>query len=259
MRIRIRDWNLHFEQDRSKQWKNIKWVPIPNKQGKGYRKIMSEKNGLEIFACWIALVQQGSLCNPRGDLTKYDLSDLSLLTLIDTKFLTTAINYLSQTLDWIEVIQENDKNVNECQKNVLPNTPDSSILCNSIQSNSLNSSWRTDYQLYIDGCNKSFDELKKNTVWLEERKTFHRGLDLILSLEKMRLDFWATKAGWKNKKDAAKGKPDYVIDWPATVVKGLNLKSNQVWLPKSEQPQGKTNLEKAIENMQAQGIIPKCS
>jgi hypothetical protein len=97
---------------------------------------MSEKNGLEIFACWIALVQAGSLCETRGDLSKYDIPDLSRLTLITEKILNNAITYLSQTLDWIEVIGNLDKNVNECQNRVTPNCDSSSMLCNTIQCNS---------------------------------------------------------------------------------------------------------------------------
>ena len=135
MKIRIRDWSAHFEQDRSRQWKHIKWVPIPNKQGAGYRKIMSEKNGLELFACWIALVQVASLCDPRGDLSKYTLEDLSRLTLCDIKKLDIAISYLSQELDWIEVIENLDKNVKDVDISVSQSASGSSILFNSIQSN----------------------------------------------------------------------------------------------------------------------------
>jgi hypothetical protein len=38
MAIKIRDWEVHFERDRTKQWKALSWVPVPNKQGSGYRK-----------------------------------------------------------------------------------------------------------------------------------------------------------------------------------------------------------------------------
>jgi hypothetical protein len=143
---KIRDWGKHFEHDRSKQWKNLQWVPVPNKQGKGYRKIMKEKDGLEIFACWIAMIELASKCEPRGDLSKYSIDDISLLTLIDENKLKRSIKYLSEVLDWIEVIKDDgenlDKNVNKIDKNVnkidvhgMSNSFDSSILFNSIQSN----------------------------------------------------------------------------------------------------------------------------
>jgi hypothetical protein len=162
MPYKIRDWGLHFEADRSRQWKTIKWVPIPNKQGSGYRRIMSEKNGLEIFACWIALVEVGSLCSPRGDLTKYTLEDLSRLTLCDIKKLEISIIYCSQVLDWIEVIENLDKNVNECQKNVCVPAVGSSILFNSIQCSSIPSL-------------KSAEKLSFETFWKEYPKLKDKG------------------------------------------------------------------------------------
>ena len=113
MRIKIRDWDKYFEADRSRQWKHLSWVPTPNKQGLGYKKIMAQKNGAEIFGCWNAVIQQASLCEPRGDLSKYTIEDLSLNTLIPLTILKNAINYIVQTLDWIEVIDNLDKNVND--------------------------------------------------------------------------------------------------------------------------------------------------
>jgi len=140
MKIKIRDWTTHFERDRTKQWKHLEWVPIPNKQGIGYRKIMRQKEGPTIFGCWIALVEVASTCTPRGDLTKYNMQDLSDLTLIDQKVLLSAIEYLSKTLDWIEVILSNDKNldtnVNNNDSYGMRNSFDSSILSSSILSSS---------------------------------------------------------------------------------------------------------------------------
>lgn len=139
MHIKIRDWDSHFEQDRTRQWKHLKWVPIPNKQGSGYRKIMKQKNGLEIFGCWIAIIEVASQCNPRGDCSKHNLETLSDLTLIDSKKLKNAIEFLSKSLDWIEVIENLDVSVKKIDKCALEHAVSSSIQFNSIQFNSLNS------------------------------------------------------------------------------------------------------------------------
>lgn len=142
MRIKIRDWDLHFERDRSKGWKNIKWVPVPNKQGLGYKKIMIDngkprEKGAEIFGCWLALLQQGSIVNPRGDLTKYTIEELSMNTLIPLTILNNAINFLSQMLDWIEIIENLDKPLTSLDISAPVKLVDSSILSSSILSNSL--------------------------------------------------------------------------------------------------------------------------
>jgi hypothetical protein len=105
---------------------------------------MAQKNGLEIFACWIALVEVASTCSPRGDLSKYTVSDISLLTMIPEEKIESSIKYLSEDLDWIEVIPNLDSNVNTIDSNVNPidsiarDTPrERSILFSSIQSNSV--------------------------------------------------------------------------------------------------------------------------
>lgn len=138
MKIKIRDWLAHFERDRTKQWKHLGWVPVPNKQGAGYRKIMKQSNGLEIFAIWIALIQVASTCDPRGDLSKYSIEDLSDLTLIGNQDkIKAAITFLSQVLDWIEVVENLDVNVKNLDVHGMSNSFDSSILFNSVQSNSI--------------------------------------------------------------------------------------------------------------------------
>lgn len=160
LRIIIRDWDIHFEADRSRQWKKLSWVPVPNKQGLGYKKIMLQKNGVEIFGCWIAIIEQGSLCTPRGDLSKYSLSDLSTITMIPIEILKKAINFILQNLDWIEVIENLDKNVNDLDKDVSYPHVVSSLLCNSILSSSNTSKSSTSNN--IDKFKPpSFDDFKK--------------------------------------------------------------------------------------------------
>ena len=137
MRIRIRDWEKNFERDRSKQWKHLQWVPLPNRQGAGYRKIMAHLNGAEIFGCWVALVEVASTCEPRGDLSKYNDESLTLLSMIRQDVLMPAIRFLSQELDWIEVIENLDSSVNNSSKCALETAAGSSILSNSVLSNSV--------------------------------------------------------------------------------------------------------------------------
>lgn len=137
MGYKIRDWKENFERDRTKQWKHLQWVPIPNKQGTGYRKIIKQKNGLEIFACWIALVETASKSTPRGDLSKYTIDDLSDLTLISPQKIQPAIKFLSEVLDWIEVIPNLDINVKNLDVHGKSSCDSGSILSSSIQSNSI--------------------------------------------------------------------------------------------------------------------------
>jgi hypothetical protein len=211
----IRDWDKNFERDRSRQWVNIRWVPVPNKQGAGYRKIMAQKNGAEIFGCWNAIVQQASICQPRGDLSKYTLTDLCLLTIIPEKILAVALKFLSQSLDWIIDTEINDKNVNECQK-VAPDTGvASSILFSSIKTDLINSdsinintlldARAAAFKVEIDVF-KEYSETMRNEFleyWTEPNKSksrmrfeFEKTWDL-----KRRLNTWASRdKNFNNKK-----------------------------------------------------------
>lgn len=181
MKIKIRDWDTHFERDRTKQWKHLEWVPIPNKQGSGFRKIMKQPNGLEIFSCWIVLVEVASTCTPRGDLSKYNLDDLSDLCMINGEKLIVGIKYLSEVLDWIEIIENLDTTVKNIDVDGQRNCDSSSILFNSIQSNSIQDS---DARKILDKPKKekknieppSFEDVK---AYCDERKNSVNAQDFI--------------------------------------------------------------------------------
>lgn len=72
MLYRIKDWDEHFEINRTKEIKHLRWVPIPNKQdGDGYTELVTEhKNGPAHYAAWIACVLIASKCDPRGTLLR---------------------------------------------------------------------------------------------------------------------------------------------------------------------------------------------
>jgi len=53
MRLQIKDWDLHFENDRSRQRQNCSFVCVPNKQhGMGFCRIMAEPDGAAIYGIW---------------------------------------------------------------------------------------------------------------------------------------------------------------------------------------------------------------
>lgn len=133
MAIIIVDWEKHFENSQSKRWENLRWVPIPNKQGIGYKKIMQLKNGAEVFGCWIAIVECASRQKPRG-IINMSTDDLSLETMINNVTLLKSIEFLCK-LSWLIVDSEQTQSVLTPQ-NTSP-ADQRSILFNSIHCNSL--------------------------------------------------------------------------------------------------------------------------
>jgi hypothetical protein len=68
---RIKDWNKHYENNRTRELKKMDWVPVPNKHdGDGFLRIMEQPDGLEIYAAWHLILQVASKCETRGTLLR---------------------------------------------------------------------------------------------------------------------------------------------------------------------------------------------
>ena len=60
---RIKDWNHHFENNRTRDLKRMAWVPMPNKMdGDGYTELLDHPNGPAHFGAWVAIVEIASRC-----------------------------------------------------------------------------------------------------------------------------------------------------------------------------------------------------
>ena len=68
---RIVDWDKHFESAQSRKVERLTWVRVPNKHdGEGYTELLDHPNGAAHYACWMAIVQVASKCQPRGSLLR---------------------------------------------------------------------------------------------------------------------------------------------------------------------------------------------
>ena len=100
-------------------------------------------------------------------------------------------------------------------------------------------SWRENFEIYKSELRSEYNKLKSDKEWILERETYHPNLDILLTLKKSCVDYWATEAGWKKKK-LSKSKN---IDWKSTLNTALTLKSNQVY------KQNKNNNKTGITNL----------
>lgn len=125
---RIRDWNKHFENSRTKDIAALNWVPIPNRMdGAGFTELADHKDGAAHYGVWVGLVLVASRCHPRGDLIKstglpHDCKSLSRITGFRSTTIEEAIVRLIQ-VKWIEevaTIATLDGNQLPCDGNVLP-------------------------------------------------------------------------------------------------------------------------------------------
>jgi hypothetical protein len=71
--FRIKDWETLFEISSSRKLKKLGWVAMPNgHDSMAYCRMMARKDGPEIFAAWILIVQLASRCANRGILASSD-------------------------------------------------------------------------------------------------------------------------------------------------------------------------------------------
>jgi hypothetical protein len=104
---RIKDWDEHFETNESRKVRNARWVPVPNKHdGKGYRRIAQDKNGVAIFCGWNLILQVASKTPVRGVLADHDgpldADDLSMKTGFPAYVFEQALSFLSdERIGWL--------------------------------------------------------------------------------------------------------------------------------------------------------------
>lgn len=107
---RIKDWDVHFEKNRTRELKAAKWFPVPNKyDGDGYTQLMEHANGDAIYGAWMTMLGVASRCNPRGSLVRndgrpFDAKSLSRITRIPPKTYNAAFPVLV-SIDWLETYE----------------------------------------------------------------------------------------------------------------------------------------------------------
>ena len=120
---RVRDWNKHFENNKSRARGACSFVCVPNKQhGLGFARIMSEPDGAAIYGIWICILgacsqqqkpREGWLTDtgraPDGHQagTAWAPSDLALKFRRPLPEIERALDVLkSPAIGWLECIEE---------------------------------------------------------------------------------------------------------------------------------------------------------
>jgi len=107
MILRIKNWDKHFENNRTRELKKLSWVPFPNKlDGDGYTELLEHKNGAAYFGCWCVICEVASKCDPRGTLLRdggkpHNSASLSRITRFSQNVLEEAIKILL-SIKWLE-------------------------------------------------------------------------------------------------------------------------------------------------------------
>lgn len=85
--------------------------------------------------------------------------------------------------------------------------------------------WKKDFQVYLKQLREAFSLIKRDKEWISQQESFNPGIDVIKSIEKSCVNYWATEAGWKKKVRSRSTS----IDWKGTFGNAIALKSNKVY------------------------------
>ena len=117
---RIANWAARFENNRTRELKQLAWVPIPNSHdGDGYTSLVCREGGPELYGAWIVILQVASKCRTllrdgaggRGTLLRdsgkpHDADSLSRMTRFPVVTIEKALLALSAPdVAWLEVIE----------------------------------------------------------------------------------------------------------------------------------------------------------
>jgi len=82
MRLEITDWAIHFENNKTRPLKALRWIPLPVKHdGEGYTDLIESDRGAEKFAAFVLMAEVAAKCVKRGVLAKIDGSPITTRTL----------------------------------------------------------------------------------------------------------------------------------------------------------------------------------
>lgn len=119
---RVKNWDLHYENNRSRDILDLEWVPFKNRHdGDGITELLDHPNGMAHLGAWVLLVQVASKCGkpagkcgpadfPRGTLRRgngrpHDARSIARMSGGDPAVFEEAIPRFLD-INWLEVIQD---------------------------------------------------------------------------------------------------------------------------------------------------------
>jgi hypothetical protein len=108
---RIKSWDTHYENNRTRDIVDLKWIPIPIKlSGDGYTYLVDRADGPAVFGAFIATAELAGTCSPRGTLIRsngqpHTAESISRITRMPKSLVTKMLEICtSEEVQWLEMI-----------------------------------------------------------------------------------------------------------------------------------------------------------
>jgi hypothetical protein len=108
--FRVRNWNKHYENNRSRCLQKLGWFPMPNRlDNDGYIELVMHPSGPAHLGAWVAILQTASRCRPRGVLIRDNLAphtpeSLSRITRLPPDVISDSMGRLV-AIGWLEIVE----------------------------------------------------------------------------------------------------------------------------------------------------------
>jgi hypothetical protein len=132
---KIKNWNLHFENSKSRERDLCSWCPIPNKQdGLGYGRLLSMKDGSALYGAFVAVVlvaskqrkpRDGHLTDTgRADGCPLSADDLSIMSKVPSDVMEKMLATVSDaSVGWIDTYESGYASARQVPAKCPPATP----------------------------------------------------------------------------------------------------------------------------------------
>jgi len=190
----------------------------------GYRKEMYSKSKCEMAAKWL---------RKHGMIETTKTTRGMLLTVCNYDLYQNPKNYETNNEKSTKPTRSKQPfpTINKNEKNEKNETKEKEIIKEK--------NWRNDFEIYKAEIDKTFNKLKNDSAFISEQQKFNPNVDIILTMEKSIVNFWATEAGWKNKKKTKTENPD----WKLTLTNAISNPTNRVWIPRDNQIQNQQPIQ----------------
>ena len=85
--------------------------------------------------------------------------------------------------------------------------------------------WKKDFEEYKKIVRNAYVKVLSDKDWVKKQQEFYPNVNIAKSVEKMCVNYWATPAGWQNKKKSKAVE----IDWKQTFTNALSKSINKVY------------------------------
>ena len=79
--------------------------------------------------------------------------------------------------------------------------------------------WKNDFDVYVEDLRNAYTEIKNDADWIKQQESFYQNVDILKSIEKACVNYWATPTGWKKKKQSRITE----INWKSTFGNAISL------------------------------------